>query len=109
MTENEIRKRASARLKADGWAYWYPPLLYRLRGYERDIFGVFDLIAMRKNKLLFIQLTTRQHVSERRRKIQAFMRESGCDFRSTAYIWAWDNKNGGFDAHLIEPDNGPTT
>ena len=91
MKESEIRARAIKELIKEGWVVWYPP---KVKYHSTDIWGVFDLIAVRCSELLFIQLTTVPNIAARRKKINKFLRDSGAKVRWE--IWAWDKKRGGF-------------
>ena len=92
MKESDIQLEAKKVLLDQGYVYWFPP---KIRFYQRDIFGIFDFVAARKEEILFVQLTTVQHISDRRRKITAFMADHYCSF-ANAWIWAWNKEKGSF-------------
>ena len=68
-TESFIRKKALTELQAAGYFTWYP--FDNRWAKEQDIFGVFDLVAIHfKNPLvLFVQTTTRENISARKKKV----------------------------------------
>ena len=96
MKEKEIRVLAKSRLEKKGFMVWFPPRAgwYQSRD-VKDIFGVFDLVAVRKGSITFIQLTTKPNLSARRKKIQAWYREVG-KRTPRCYVWAWDKKRSAF-------------
>ena len=87
MKEAIIRKKAVELLKKDKWVCWFPA---KVKFQETDIFGVYDLVCVRKNRLKFIQLTTLSNLSARRKKIQNFLISNGVSIPSE--IWAYDAK-----------------
>ena len=86
MTEKEIKGRAIERLEKWEYAYWFPP---KVKFYQQDIFGVFDLVAAHEADLILVQLTTKSNLSHRRKKIQKFFAENNVRL-PLCYIWAWD-------------------
>jgi len=89
MTEKEVKSEVVKDLKKGGWTYWTPP---NIKFYQRDIFGVFDLIALRAQKVRLIQYTTKTHLSHRRNKIKLFFQENAIHI-TFAYVYAYDKKN----------------
>jgi len=88
MKEGLIRKKCLTLLKAGNWVAWYP---YRVKyRKEIDIFGVFDIVAVKKDKTRFIQLTTLNNISARRRKVNKFLRKN--KLKISAEVWGWDRK-----------------
>ena len=90
MSEKLIKQKALAELKKEGYRAWCP--VRPSFGYaEVDIFGVFDCIAIKKEKLRFIQWTTSININARIRKIEAFF-----NGKPKVYIpcevWGWHNK-----------------
>lgn len=88
MKEKDVQIEAIKIMEAQGVVYWFPPRTWG----ERDILGVFDFIAVRKSKALFVQLTTLQHISDRRKKIQSFFLKNNIAKLENVFIWAWDKK-----------------
>jgi len=89
MKESDVQKLAITKLESEGYSYWFPKRTWG----ERDIFGVFDFIAMRAGKIMLVQLTTIQHLSDRRTKIKKFYESQRIQmFPANVYIWAWDKR-----------------
>ena len=97
MTEKQVFLEARNKLAADGWAYWFPPRTWG----ERDIMGAFDFIAARGKKVILVQLTTIQHISDRRRKIRDFYLSNKLGPLPGAFIWAFDPKKGRWKTELV--------
>lgn len=93
MKEAEIRKRAKERLQAEGWIIWYP---YKTRyAKETDVFSIFDILAWREDKMLYIQLTTFENRNKRINKIQSYLNKHKVwlDGKyNKALVWAWHPK-----------------
>jgi hypothetical protein len=89
--ETEIRKKALEILKKEGWVCWWPA---KVKFRESDIFGAFDLIISRKNKIKFIQLTTTSNLSTRRKKVEKFLKINKLKIPSE--IWGYSQKSKGF-------------
>jgi hypothetical protein len=91
MTEKEIEKKAKEHLLYLGYSFWFPP---KSKFSQRDIFGVFDFIALKVHQVMFVQLTTIDHISHRRKKINDFFLEhNGGVILPNCFIWAWDKLN----------------
>lgn len=86
-SESIIRKKAIEILSQEGWITWHPS---RARYKQNDIFGIIDLLAVKKNKLKKIQLTTLSNISDRRKKIINFLKKN--KVQMTVEIWAWSKK-----------------
>jgi hypothetical protein len=97
MKETELRKKAILKLAEFGFVVWFPPVV---KYFQRDIFGVFDLIAIKGDLLNFIQITTLPNLSARRKKIQEFFSKNSC-FIQRSYIWAWDENINDFKIEII--------
>jgi hypothetical protein len=97
MKERDIKKLAIELLDKLGYFYWFPHNTWG----ERDIFGVFDFCAVSKfGHFMFVQITTIDHISHRRHKIQNFFSGIGAPVRN-AYIWAWDKKKERFKIEKV--------
>jgi len=90
MKEAVIRKKAIEILEKDGYITWYPPKV-RWRQ-ERDVFGMFDIIATYRNIIRFIQITTISNLSHRRKKIKKWMKENNIKWNYPPEIWAYHKK-----------------
>jgi len=100
MTEIQIRKKALERLTKQHWVSWYPPRV-RWRK-EQDIFGVFDLIAVKTGKVRFIQLTTWHNIRAREKKVKDFLTKNELYLHSE--IWGWKEKEKNFGVIIINYD-----
>ena len=90
MKEKDINELAQEKMTRAGWQFWFPPHSY---GRERDIFGVFDCVAILPTGFLFIQLTSIQHISDREKKIMAWVKAKNVKLPAGgAEVWAWDPK-----------------
>jgi len=84
-TEQFIRKKAVELLRKEGWITWYPS---RAKYKQNDIFGIIDLLAVKKKKMKKIQLTTLPNVSAKRKKITNFLKTFKVEL--PVEIWSWD-------------------
>ena len=96
MREAEIRKRAIKILNDKNWICWYPS---KARFKQNDIFGIIDLLAIKKKKMKKIQLTTLPNVSAKRKKITNFLKKNKVEL--SVEIWAWSNKKKSFKIEKI--------
>ncbi len=100
--ESEIRKKAVQILEKQKWLIWWPS---RAIFKQNDIFGVFDLICLKKKlgSLKFIQLTTLSNLSTRRKKIKNFLKKNQISKQNLANIevWGWNNRKKEFKIELI--------
>jgi len=85
--ESLIRKKAIQILEEGGWICWYPS---KVRYQQTDVFGIIDILALRKKEKKNIQLTTLPNVSAKRKKITDFLKKFKVDL--AVEIWAWDGK-----------------
>jgi hypothetical protein len=98
MTEKEIADKAIRILASKGYLYWrsHKKAFYPVQ----DIFGIFDIVAYQgfKDKvgsILFIQLTTKDHISHRQNKIHSYFKMWKV-LPPPYQIWGWDGKNNQF-------------
>ena len=100
--ESFIRKKAIQILEKQRWVIWWPS---RAIFKQNDIFGIFDLICLRKKvgSLKFVQLTTLSNLSTRRKKIKKFLKENQLSSKSLAEIeiWGWNKNKKEFKVELI--------
>ena len=87
MKESQIRKKAIELLNKSNWVCWFPK---KIKFQETDIFGCYDILAVKKNKLRFIQITTLSNLSARRKKIEKFLISNEVNILSE--VWAYDKK-----------------
>lgn len=99
MKEVELTKKAIDKLESDGFVVWKPN---KVKFMQNDIFGVFDLVAVKRGSLpVFIQLTTYSNASKRCRKIMKFFTDNNVSL-THSYVWAW--QNGKFRRYVVLPD-----
>lgn len=92
MKEAEIRKKVIAILTADRWVCWFP---HKARwAKESDIFGVYDLILAKKNRIKFIQLTTLSNIRAREKKVKKFLTKHNLSIYSE--VWGYNKKKDEF-------------
>jgi len=94
--EAEIRKKAIEILQGKGWITWFPS---KVRFKQNDIFGIIDLLAVKKKKMKKIQLTTLPNVSAKRKKITNFLKKNKVEM--TVEIWGWNSKKKKFRKEKI--------
>src|SRR5579859_2606258 len=92
MKERELQSIVKMKLIADGFVYWFPPITWG----ERDIMGVFDFIAMKGKKIMLVQITTIQHISERVKKIKRFYDQNNVGPIPNVFVWGYNEKKAAF-------------
>lgn len=97
MKESQVLFKAKEKLHKEGYYFWIPPRTWG----ERDIFGVFDLIAAKGKKIMFVQFTTIQHISDRHKKILGFYRDKKLGPFPNVFVWAYDPKKESFKVRRI--------
>ena len=85
MKEPEIRKKAIRLLELKGYVCWYPK---KVKYQETDVFGVYDILAARKNKVRYIQITTYPNISARRKKILGFLEKNNVKIKGSE-VWGY--------------------
>ena len=95
--ETIIRKKAIEILHGAGWITWYPS---KVKYKQNDIFGIIELLALRRKELKNIQLTTLSNVSTKRKKIINFFKEFKVEL--PVEIWGWDGKRKEFRKEKIK-------
>ena len=102
MKEYRIRKKAIQELESAGYVCWYPP---KTRwGKKKDIFGVFDMIALKNDVVRFIQLTTASNMAAREKKVIKFLEENRLGILTE--IWGWDKKTKRFRIVFLKKKYG---
>lgn len=87
MTEKYIFEKLKKYI-GDKGVIWKPA---KVKFYQNDIFGIFDCVVLMKNgEFLFIQITTKKHVSDRRKKIKKFLEDNSIVAPKNAVIFACD-------------------
>lgn len=94
--EAEIRKKAIQELIKQGWLTWYPP---KVRFKQNDIFGIIDLLALKKNKMRYIQLTSLPNLARQRKKILSFFKKE--KVKLPVEIWVWLKKKKRFKIEMV--------
>lgn len=76
MTEAKIKKKVVKELEKEGYIIWYPPVSKFAPkfkyGIAKDIFSLFDCMALKDSDLRFIQYTSQNNMQARKRKIMKF-------------------------------------
>lgn len=95
MSSTSPTARTLGALRADGWTVavvekWNPHARIR-----QDLYGFIDVLALRGDETLAVQVTSADHVAERVRKIGdaehvAAVREAG--WRIEVHGWRYDSK-----------------
>lgn len=96
MKEKEIRQKAKEILERNGYHCWWP--INTPYG-RQDIFTIYDLLAVNKRHCLFIQLTTKSHTAERRRKMKDYTAKYNLLLFSE--LWSWNDKSNTFDVEIV--------
>lgn len=103
--ENLIRKKAIEILEKEKWLIWWPS---RAIFKQNDIFGLFDLICLKKKvgNLKFVQLTTLSNLSTRKKKIRAFFKKNKINpakkvFGAEVEVWAYDERHKKFKTEVV--------
>jgi hypothetical protein len=87
MKEKELKAKLKEKLGKYG-LLWFPP---HVRYYkETDVFGVYDALFYNGVDLFLIQITTKSHLSHRRKKMNA--RFIGMKIPHNSQIYAWDDR-----------------
>lgn len=100
-SEKQIRETVIQKLGRDGWIVWWPRKVRYIK--EQDIFGVWDCIAMKKDKVRLIQYTTKNNANARVNKIRAWM--GRYDITFPGEVWGYDTKKGEFDIAILTDKN----
>jgi len=103
MTEYDLRKKARKICEKRGWRCWFAP---RVKfSTAQDIFNAFDMLVLfQNNEVGFIQITTRDHLANRHKKIAAIFADSG--FPRFCSIWAYDKQKKLFIEKYLNKSNG---
>lgn len=88
-------------MEKEGYFYWFPKNTWG----QRDVFGVYDFIAVKRNTTMFVQVTTLSNVSHRYKKINAFFNDWDVDV-ANSFIWAWDKKADKFKIIRVKRSGG---
>ena len=104
MKEAEIRKKALKILEQEGFVCWWPR---KVKFHESDIFGVFDIIAIKKGKgyvSRLVQITTLSNISARVKKVSAWIKENRINTSHPSVffqVWGYDKKKGQFKKVIL--------
>jgi hypothetical protein len=85
--EGLIRKKVIDILENNDWITWYPAKVRYKQ--QNDVFGIIDLLAIKKKQRKNVQITTLSNLSNRRKKIKNFLKKSKVEM--TIEIWAWNS------------------
>jgi len=94
--ESEIRKKAIEILKKERWVVWWPA---KVKFKQNDIFGIIDLLALKRGKMRYIQLTTSSNVARQRKKILDLFKKK--KVKLLVEIWVWLKKEKRFKTEIV--------
>ena len=94
--EKYTRRKLIKSLENEGWICWAPP---KVKFRQSDVFGIIDVLALRRNQRKNIQLTTLPNVAARRKKITAFLVSNQVTL--PVEIWAWHPRKKNFKKERI--------
>ncbi len=94
--ESYTRRKLIKALENEGWVCWAPP---KVKFQQSDVFGIIDILALRRNQRKNIQLTTVSNISARRKKITAFLVNNQVTL--PVEIWAWHPRKKNFKKEKI--------
>ena len=94
--ENYTRRKLIKSLENEGWICWAPP---KVRFQQSDVFGIIDVLALRRNQRKNIQLTTLPNVAARRKKITTFLASN--QIQLPVEIWSWHPKKKEFKKEKV--------
>lgn len=93
MKEKTIKNKAYRTLEAQGFHCWSP--VKSRWGGEKDIWGVFDMVAGKEAEILYVQYTTAPNVLARVRKVKDFLSRTGIVFTGNNRAEVWGRKPNG--------------
>ena|SRR3990167_2496993 len=95
MKETAIRIKAQMEYENKGYSFWYAR---RVSFQECDVFGVFDGLAFRGKKRVYLQWTTAGNIGARKKKIEAFLKKDKIIMAGNEeiHILGWDKKKKDF-------------
>lgn len=90
---------ARSNLRADGWLVDFK---IRSRFASPDLFGVFDLIAIKDERVLFVQVKTNvSHFYTARKEIAEWMQLNNLEFYPE--VWLYLGKKDGWRNSIYDP------
>lgn len=86
MTQKELFDKASSTLLTDFGvdAVWFVPV----HGKGCDVFGLYDMLALWRGRVCFIQITTLNNEWTRKKKVEKFREKYQTPTNS--FVMAWD-------------------
>ena len=87
MKEALIRKKVITELEKKDFTCWFPK---KVKFQETDVFGVFDVLAIKGRKVRWVQLTTITNIKAREKKVLDFLRKTKSLI--VGEIWGYDKK-----------------
>lgn len=95
--------RSLAKLRKEGWLVGTVERYNPFSRKRHDLYGLFDLVAVRENQVLFVQTTSASNVSARIRKITEhqdtpFIRKCG----ALLHIHGWGKKKGRWSCRVVD-------
>lgn len=98
VTENTIKNNVKKKLKEEGYHTWAPAR----GGYMnqlQDVFGVFDILAIKGFHIRYIQYTSKKNMTARKKKIAEFFKKHNCFI--PCEIWGYDEEKREFKIALL--------
>jgi hypothetical protein len=98
MTEKNIKKIVKDTLEKDKYLVWYPPVSRFAPKFKycdeqhsaKDIFTIFDCLALKDSEIRFIQYTSQKNMKAREKKIMDFYDK--WDVFLPAEVWGVESK-----------------
>lgn len=87
MKEAVIRKKVITELEKEGFACWFPK---KVKFQETDVFGVFDVLAIKGREVRWVQLTTIVNIRTREKKVLSFLERTKSLI--VGEVWGYDKK-----------------
>lgn len=99
MTESKIKKIVKTKLELEGYLVWYPAVSRFAPKFKycdqqhsaKDIFTIYDCLALKDSELRFIQYTSKGNIRAREKKIKAFFEKWNVFLPSE--VWGVESKD----------------
>jgi hypothetical protein len=88
MTEKDLRDNITDILSKQGWICWWSPRVKFRK--QQDIFTMWDGVIAKKDKIRFIQFTTKDNKTSHIKKISEFKKMY--DLSHDGELWLLDKK-----------------
>jgi len=88
MTEKQLRDDLRFALERDGWVVWFSRRMKFVK--QQDIFGIWDGIKAKGNKIVPLQFTTISNKSSHIKKIKEY--KELYNLTHIGELWLWNGK-----------------